>query len=50
MASTINLANTDISTSQTPVDLLTEGSGPAITGTSYTVSLPAYGFTVLGVN
>jgi hypothetical protein len=47
---TVNLANTDISTSQTPIDLLTGGSAPAITGTSYTVSLPAYGFAVLGVN
>ncbi len=47
---TVNLANTDISTSQTPVDLLTGGSGPAITSASYTVTLPAYGFTVLGVD
>lgn len=47
---TVNLANTDISTSQTPVDLLTGGTAPAITSASYTVSLPAYGFTVLGVD
>jgi len=47
---TVNLANTDISTSQTPVDLLTGGAGPAITSASYTVTLPGYGFTVLGVD
>ncbi|SDW80426.1 discoidin domain-containing protein [Paenibacillus sp. CF384] len=47
---TVNLANTDISTSQTPVDLLNGGAAAAITSTSYTVTLPAYGFTVLGVN
>jgi hypothetical protein len=47
---TVNLANTDIQTSQTPVDLLTGGTGPAITSASYTVSLPAYGYTVLAVD
>jgi hypothetical protein len=47
---TVNLANMDISTSQTPVDLLSGGAGPAITSANYTVSLPAYGFTVLGVD
>ncbi|ATB27203.1 discoidin domain-containing protein [Melittangium boletus] len=47
---TVNLANTGIQTSQTPVDLLTGGAGPAITSASYTVTLPAYGFTVLGVD
>ncbi len=46
---TVNLTNTDISTSQTLVDLLSGGAGPAITSASYT-TLPAYGFTVLGVD
>ncbi|WP_218158153.1 discoidin domain-containing protein [Stigmatella aurantiaca] len=49
-AITVNLANTGIQTSQTPVDLLTGGAGPAITSASYTVNLPAYGYTVLGVD
>jgi hypothetical protein len=47
---TVNLTHTDIGTSQIPVDLLTGGAGPAITSASYTVTLPAYGFTVLGVD
>lgn len=46
---TVNLANTGISLSQTPVDLLGGGAAPAITSASYTVTLPAYGYTVLGV-
>ena len=47
---TVNLTNTDINTAQTPIDLLSGGTGKAITSASYTVTLPAYGFTVLGVN
>ena len=47
---TVNLTNTDINIAQTPIDLLSGEIGKAITSTSYTVTLPAYGFAVLGVN
>ena len=47
---TVNLTNTDIDTTQIPIDLLSGGNGKAIASDSYTVTLPAYGFTVLGVN
>ena len=47
---TVNLANTGINTAQTPIDLLSGGTGKAITSASYTVTLPAYGFELLGVN
>ena len=47
---TVDITNTDIDTSQIPVDLLSGGNGKVITSNSYTVTLPAYGFTVLGVN
>lgn len=46
---TVDLTGTGISTSQVPVDLYNGGSGTAIDGTSYTVSLPAYGFLMLQV-
>ena len=47
---TVNLTNTNINTTQIPIDLLSGEKGKAITSASYTVTLPAYGFTVLGVN
>jgi hypothetical protein len=47
---TLNLAGTTISTSQTPVDLYSGGTAPPITGTSYTLNLPAYGFSILQVS
>jgi len=48
---TVDLAGTGIDTHQTPKDLYTGGKakGPAIKGTQYTVSLPAYGFKILDV-
>ena len=47
---TVDLTNTGIDTNQTPIDLLSGGAGQAITSPSYTVTLPAYGFAVLGVD
>ena len=47
---TVNLTNTGINTAQTPVDLLSGGTGKKIASAKYTVTLPAYGFIVLGVN
>jgi hypothetical protein len=47
---TVDLTGTGIRTSQTPKDLYNGGKGPAIKGTSYTVSLPAYGFKMLQVS
>jgi glycosidase len=47
---TVDLTNTGIKTWQTPKDLYNGGKAPAIEGTSYTVSLPAYGFTMLQVS
>jgi len=46
---TVDLSGTGISTKQVPKDLYNGGSGPAINGNSYTVKLPAYGFTILQV-
>ena len=47
---TVNLSGSGINTNQTPVDLYNGGNGPAITSSNYTVSLPAYGFKMLGVS
>jgi glycosidase len=47
---TVDLTNTGIRTDQKPEDLYNGGRGPVIKGTSYTVSLPAYGFTMLQVS
>jgi hypothetical protein len=47
---TVDLAGTGIRTNQVPKDLYNGGGGPAIEGTSYTVSLPAYGFKMLQVS
>jgi hypothetical protein len=47
---TVDLTGTGISTHQTPKDLYNGGTGSRISGTSYTVHLPAYGFTILQVS
>jgi hypothetical protein len=47
---TVDLTGTGIDTHQVPRDLYNGGHGAAINGTSYTVSLPAYGFTMLQVS
>ena len=47
---TVDLTGTGINTHQVPKDLYNGGHGPAINGTSYTVRLPAYGFTMLQVS
>jgi hypothetical protein len=47
---TVDLTGTGINTHQIPRDLYKGGVGPVINGTSYTVSLPAYGFTMLQVS
>lgn len=47
---TVDLTGTGINTNQIPRDLYNGGRGSAIDGTSYTVSLPAYGFTMLQVS
>lgn len=47
---TVDLTGTGISTSQVPRDLYNGETGPAIDGTSYPVSLPAYGFAMLQVS
>jgi hypothetical protein len=47
---TLDLTGTGISTNQVPQDLYNGGTGSAIDGTSYTVSLPAYGFSMLQVS
>ena len=47
---TVDLTGTGISTDQVPEDLYNGAGCPAITKTSYTVSLPAYGFKVLQVS
>jgi hypothetical protein len=46
---TVDLTGTGISTHQTPKDLYNGGNGAKINGSSYTVHLPAYGFTILQV-
>jgi hypothetical protein len=33
-----------------PIDLYNGGTGPAVNGPSFTVSLPAYGFAMLQVS
>jgi len=47
---TVDLTGTGISTRQVPRDLYNGGVGPVINGTSYTVSLSAYGFKILQVS
>ncbi|SDU79006.1 alpha-amylase family glycosyl hydrolase [Jiangella alkaliphila] len=47
---TVDLTGTGIQTRQTPKDLYNGGRATAINGTSYTVRLPAYGFTMLEVS
>jgi hypothetical protein len=47
---TVDLTGTGIVTNQVPINLYNGGNGPAINGTSYTVSLPAYGFEMLQVS
>jgi hypothetical protein len=47
---TLDLTGTGIGTHQVPRDLYKGGVGPVIDGMSYTVSLPAYGFTMLQVS
>lgn len=47
---TVDLTGTRTATNQVPIDLYNGGSGAAITGSSYTVSLPAYGFKMLQVS
>jgi hypothetical protein len=47
---TLDLTGTGIDTHQVPRDLYNGGVGPLINGTSFTVSLPAYGFTMLQVS
>ena len=47
---TVDLTGTGIDTHQIPKDLYNGGKAPAIKGTSYTVHLPAYGFTMLQVS
>jgi hypothetical protein len=47
---TLDLTGTGITANQVPKDLYNGGSGPAINGTSYAVSLSAYGFKMLQVS
>lgn len=47
---TVDLTGTGISVGQVPTDLYNGAGCPAITGASYTVSLPAYGFKMLQVS
>ncbi|GAA1668656.1 hypothetical protein GCM10009745_08860 [Kribbella yunnanensis] len=45
----VDLTGTGIATSQTPTDLVESKPGPPISGSTYQVRLPAFGFTVLSV-
>lgn len=45
----VPVGNAGIATGQIPIDLLENVPAPRITGTDYSVSLPARGFTVLAV-
>jgi hypothetical protein len=47
---TVDLTGKGITIPQTPRDLITNANGPQITGTSYTVTLPAYGYLLLALN
>jgi hypothetical protein len=47
---TVDLTGTGITANQVPTDLYHEGNGPAINETSYSVSLPGYGFKMLQVS
>ena len=46
---TVDLSNTGIDLHQLPKDLYHDGKAPKIDGPSYSVKLPAYGFTMLEV-
>ncbi|WP_447950288.1 InlB B-repeat-containing protein [Microbacterium aurum] len=46
---TLDLTGTGILPAQTPIDLYNGGTAAPITGSTYTVSLPAYGFAMLDV-
>ncbi|RKP51570.1 hypothetical protein D7Z26_17455 [Cohnella endophytica] len=46
---TVNLTDSGITVPQTPVNLATGGSGTAISSSSYSVTLPAYGYLFLEV-
>jgi hypothetical protein len=46
---TVDLSGTGIDLKQTPKDLYHGGKAPKITGSSYSVKLPPYGFTMLEV-
>lgn len=45
----VNLNNTGISTDQVPIDLLKGSAGKPITSGLYEITLPAYGYVILGV-
>lgn len=47
---TLDLSNIGISTDQTPIDLARDAAAPAITSSSYTVHVPAYGAVILAVH
>ncbi len=46
----IDLAGTGVAIGQSPLDLYGSGDAVAITSTTYSLSLPAYGFALLGVS
>lgn len=46
----VDLSGSGIKLNQTPIDLYNGGNGPDITSSNYTVSLPAYGFKILGIS
>ena len=50
LAVTVDLAGTGVRVPQAPGRLVTGGQGRRITSGSYTVTLPPYGFALLGVN
>jgi hypothetical protein len=47
---TVDLTGTGITVNRVPIDLYNGGNGPAISETSYSVSLPGYGFKMLQVS
>ena len=47
---TVNLSNAGIGIPQIPIDLLKGSTASAITTSSFTITLQAYGYAVLGVN
>ena len=46
---TVDIKNSGIGTKQTPINLLDGVEGKPIDSDKYEISLPAYGFTILGV-